>query len=78
MPWNVGESDWSFDAQARQVEVVAEVDGMFTVLVGAGNRWWEVDVDVGRAVPTIACGEPGGLPAKPGREYRVVDLRVVD
>lgn len=70
--------DWSFDAQARQVEVVAEVDGMFTVLVGAGNRWWEVDVDVGRSVPTIACGERGGLPAKPGREYRVVDLRVVD
>ena len=69
--------DWSFDARTRQVEVLAEVDGISKVLVGVDDRSWEVDVVVGREVPTIACGEPGGLPAKPGLEYRVLDVRVV-
>lgn len=67
--------EWSFDTLPRQVEVVAEADGVSTVLVRCDGRRWEVEVAVGREVPTIACGEPGGLPAKPGREYRVTRIR---
>ena len=42
--------------------------------VTAGARSWIVDVAIGRDVPTIACRQPGGLPAKPGREYRVLSI----
>jgi len=43
-------------------------------IVTAGDRSWVVEVVVAREVPTIACREPGGLPAKPGREYRVTSI----
>ena len=69
--------DWAFDDHPRQVEVVDETAGGFRVLVGDLQRWWEVDVLVAREVPTIKCGAPGGLPVKPGREYRVDGVRVV-
>ena len=69
--------DWEFDDRPRQVEVVEENDGRARVLVGGFEWWWEVDVSVAREVPTIKCGAPGGLPLKPGREYRVDDVRVV-
>lgn len=36
---------------------------------------WEVVLAEGRAVPTIACRQPGGLPAKPAREYDVLSVR---
>ncbi len=42
--------------------------------VAAGDRTWVVDVAVARAVPTIACRQPGGLPAKTGVEYAVVSI----
>ncbi|MEM7140324.1 MAG: sucrase ferredoxin [Actinomycetota bacterium] len=58
--------DWSFDATARTVAVA---DGTATVVGDAGT--WFVDIEPGRSVPTIACGEPGGQPAKPGAEWRV-------
>ncbi len=37
--------------------------------VTVGDRAWRVDVHVERTIPTIACEAPGGLPAKPGREF---------
>lgn len=42
--------------------------------VTAGERSWAVEVGIGREVPTIACRQPGGLPAKTGLEYEVVSL----
>jgi hypothetical protein len=69
--------DWSFDTQVRQVDVIAEDDGTTTVLVGAGDKQWEVRVAIGREVPTIACGEPGGLPIKPGLEYQIAGIRAI-
>ncbi|MEZ5246414.1 MAG: sucrase ferredoxin [Acidimicrobiales bacterium] len=66
--------DWRFDTVARTAAVLdaGSVDGEVTVVevVAEGERW-RVEVETGRAVPTIACGQPGGLPAKPGAEWRV-------
>ncbi|MEZ5410980.1 MAG: sucrase ferredoxin [Acidimicrobiales bacterium] len=42
---------------------------------GAEGERWEVELSEGRSVPTIACRQPGGLPAKPAREYDVVAVR---
>jgi hypothetical protein len=36
-----------------------------------------VDVEVARQVPTISCRAPGGLPATPADEYRVMSIRWV-
>lgn len=58
--------DWYFDTVARSVRV----DGDVAEVESPAGRW-TVEVEPGRAVPTIACGEPGGLPAKPGNEWRV-------
>lgn len=58
--------DWAFDTLPRRIAVDGE-GGVVTSPVGE----WIVDVEPGRAVPTIACGAPGGLPAKPGAEWRV-------
>jgi hypothetical protein len=69
--------DWSFDTLVRHVDVIADGDGTTTVLVGAGGQQWEVSVAIGREVPTIACGEPGGLPIKPGLEYRIAGIRTI-
>ena len=66
--------DWQFDRQPRHVETVATEAGATTVKVISGDEAWIVEVGQGRAVPTIACGEPGGLPAKPGMEWRVRSL----
>lgn len=67
--------DWAIDTRPRHVTVVGESDGNTTVSVVVDDRRWEVDVVVGRDVPTIACGAPGGLPAKPGVEYLVREVR---
>lgn len=42
---------------------------------GAEPLSFEVHVVGGRSVPTIACRAPGGLPAKPANEWRVVEVR---
>lgn len=47
--------------------------GEFTVTDPSGPGWI-VRVEPGREIPTIACRADGGLPAKPGREWRVVDV----
>ena len=67
---------WGFDQARRQVTTDDESNGGpigFTIVTEEAT--WEVRVAEGRAVPTIACRQPGGLPAKPGREYEVVSIR---
>ena len=69
--------DWRFDAVPRTATVIA--DGEITVVeVTAEGERWRVEVETGRAVPTIACGQPGGLPAKPGTEWRVHSISRVE
>ncbi|MDH3683547.1 MAG: hypothetical protein OEV40_26815 [Acidimicrobiia bacterium] len=79
------ELGWQLDARARTIEPAdrpgpgpatgqgdtspSAAEGFIVV---AGDDRWRVDVALGREVPTIACREPGGLPVKPAREYRVV------
>lgn len=49
-----------------------------SVVAAAGSaeaERWEVELVQGRTVPTIACRQPGGLPAKPAREYDVIGVR---
>lgn len=66
--------DWAFDTTARTVRVLddgAADGGVSLVEVDADGTTWRVEVETAREVPTIACGAPGGLPAKPGAEWRV-------
>jgi len=67
--------DWAFDDRPRRVEVADGAEGVRVCRVTVDGRTWTVEVEEGRAVPTIACGEPGGLPAKPGQEWRVRSIR---
>lgn len=45
------------------------LDGETLVRVTIGGAEWRVAVWVEREVPSISCEAPGGLPAKPGREF---------
>ena len=65
---------WAVDDLPRDV-LVAESDTGWTCEVYFADRSWTVDVALGRAVPSIACRADGGLPAKPGTEYRVLSIR---
>jgi hypothetical protein len=66
--------DWSFDAGPRVTAV--GTDGERTVVeVTTSDGIWQVDVEPGRAVPTIACGGPGGLPAKAGAEWVIASVK---
>ncbi len=67
------EIGWSLNAMDRTV-AVEERDSAQSDLcaVTTEDGRWTVEVAVGREVPTIACRQPGGLPAKPGREYKVL------
>lgn len=62
---------WDMEDRSRTVEVGEELDGTATCVVQNGERAWTVSVTAGRTVPTIACRQPGGLPAKSATEYRV-------
>ncbi len=81
---------WSLDSLDRRVGVVEQPDGRFLATVsvadgavsggsvnsqngGQGERW-EVELAEGRSVPTIACRQPGGLPAKSAREHDVLTV----
>ena len=68
--------DWAVDDIPRSVETEPNGDGWLTTVDVAGRRF-EVEVEQGRAVPTIACRAEGGLPAKPGTEYHVVGVSEV-
>jgi hypothetical protein len=68
--------DWGFDSRGRSVEIVAPESAhtlplKTKVSVSVDDDVWMVDVGPARAVPTIACGEPGGLPAKLGAEWQI-------
>lgn len=68
---------WSLDDRDRRVDVEERPDGsiLATVSVADESERWEVELAEGRTVPTIACRQPGGLPAKPAREYDVLSVR---
>ncbi len=63
-------------ATASQAVAADGGDGATTCTVATDDRSWSVTVAAGRTVPTIACRQPGGLPAKPSTEYQV--QRVVE
>lgn len=59
-------------AQAFVVPEIAAIEspaGTSRFRVATGDHVFDVDVVVGRQVPSITCEAPGGLPAKPGREF---------
>ncbi len=69
---------WSLDDARREITLLDDAGADGSVGVRVEATWpdgaavvYEVDVTIVREVPTIACREPGGLPAKPGREYGV-------
>ena len=83
--WN--ERGWDLDRHDRKVDIHQPTDGpaVATVVVGpasgygaAGNEapaeQWQVEVAEGRAVPTIACRQAGGMPAKWAPELNVVSV----
>ena len=63
---------WWFDEVERTVAVEVDATG-WRCLVGTHSQIWEVHVELGRAVPEIRCGQPGGGAAKPGVEYVVTE-----
>lgn len=65
--------DWAVDDVVRDVVVHESGDG-WRCTVTVADQTWDVDVERGRAVPTVACRADGGLPAKPGKEFRVVSV----
>lgn len=71
---------FGWDWPGGSVAEVRAVDGVVTYAVTGRTtdgtaRSFEVDVAIGREVPSITCRAPGGLPAKPGREFHVHDVR---
>ncbi len=63
---------WSESDLPRTIETVERSDVSADVTVTVGEQQHRLAVEVTREVPTISCASPGGLPAKPGREYGVV------
>lgn len=70
----VAVDSWELDRRPRTTKVAGSTDGVTTVEVIDGHTTWTVEVCQGRPVPTIACGELGGLPAKPGAEWQVASI----
>jgi len=66
--------DWSFDLTPRKVEIVASNDAAVTCDVVTPGDTWRVVILAGRELAVITCGAPGGLPAKPGREWTVASV----
>ena len=60
---------WEFEDAVRTVAVGQPVDDTMVCTVSDGRRSWTVSITTGRSVPTIACRQPGGLPAKTAVEY---------
>lgn len=71
---------WDWELAPRTAEVVAEDGGITTVHLTAGENGiarWVATVRRGREVPQVMCREPGGLPLKPGIEYKLIDIVAV-
>ncbi|MGI9594555.1 MAG: sucrase ferredoxin [Acidimicrobiales bacterium] len=66
---------WELEDVDRSIELDQSsdrsLDGTVRCVVDAGDRSWEVLVAPSRTVPTIACRQPGGLPAKQSVEYEI-------
>lgn len=62
---------WVPDGEARTVTEDPNQPGHFQVQ--AGDNAYAVVVGVKREIPSISCRALGGLPAKPGREYHVIE-----
>jgi len=62
--------EWWFDDVERSVEVEAHSTG-WRCRVQTQSRAWEVHIAIGRVIPEIRCGQPGGGAAKAGVEYVV-------
>lgn len=58
--------------RTRTVAVTTNDDGSRSVDVEVDGATWNVVVEPGREVPTIACEAPGGQPVKPGRGWSIV------
>lgn len=65
-------SDFSIDSANRGAGVV-NAGPPSRVIVEVGDTAFEVIVDAGREVPAIACGAVGDQPAKPTREWVVLE-----
>lgn len=61
---------FELDHRPRSVNVSNGPRGT-DVAVQVDDEIFDVRVELGREVPTIACGATGGQPAKPGREWVV-------
>lgn len=80
----LAEVGWDLNHQARTVTIEEPPggvpagfdgpEGAVAVSVTADEATWRVLIAPGRRVPSIACRQPGGLPAKEGREYEVVSM----
>ena len=68
------ELGWQLDMVPRSAAVTETAAG-WHVELDVAREPWAVEVEPGRDIPTITCRAEGGLPAKPGREYRVVAVQ---
>lgn len=64
------ELGFALDTRPRGVTVHDTSTGS-RVEVHVDDDVYDVEVTIGREVPTIACGALGGEPVKPGREWKV-------
>lgn len=67
---------WPLNDQPRTVTVASDPAPGHPIpcTVSTTDEVWLVEVAEGRQVPTIACGQPGGLPVKAGQEYEVLSV----
>lgn len=63
---------FELDGRRRSIEVTGGPDE-YDIAVQVDREVFDVRVELGREVPTIACGAMGGQPVKPGREWRVTE-----
>lgn len=72
-------AEWRWDATPRSAVATVSLDlaegapQQWDVVVDADGQTQTLTVAIGREVPSISCMQPGGLPAKPGREYTVLE-----
>jgi hypothetical protein len=70
-----GQLGWMAENLNRFIEEGDSCDEAVRMTVTVGDQNSEVvygiDVGVAREIPSIACREPGGLPAKPSVEYEI-------
>ncbi len=72
------DAEWHWDATPRSAVATVSpnlAEGapqQWDVVIDADGQTQALTVAIGREVPSISCMQPGGLPAKPGREYTVL------